>query len=114
VRTQAQFAEFFDLVSASKDVAQKGIKLIKNISFLCGNLLKPTIGTPELEKFIGEVMPHTQEAQRQSIHVKTDFKAVMVTVIKVGRRRYITICGVFTEDFGELFFSRFPGTFPGL
>lgn len=90
-------------MSASKDVAQKGIKLIENISHLCGNLLEPTIGTPQLEKFIDEVMPQAQDAQRQSTHVKMNFQVIMVTFIEVGRWRYIMICGVFIEDFGKLF-----------
>jgi hypothetical protein len=95
---------FFDLLSTSRDVAQKGIKLMQNVSYLCGNLLEPMKDPIHLKKFIEEVMPEVQEAQHKSINVKTNFRMIMVTFTEVGRRQYITICGVFTEDFGKPFF----------
>ena len=75
---------FFDLLSTTKDVAQKGIKLIQNISYLCGNLLEPTNDPIQLKEFIREVMPEAEKAQRQSLSAKMNFRMVMVAFTKVG------------------------------
>jgi hypothetical protein len=98
---------FFDLLSTSRDVAQKGIKLMQNVSYLCGKFLEPTKDLINLKEFIQAVMPEVEEAQHKSINVKTNFRMIMVTFTEVGRRQYITICGAFPEDFGKPFFPDF-------